>query len=345
MEVELAMSDDAKREIAEAFETMHEAVVESRGPAPIKPKGPGRSRPIIVTDAEGKPKRIATHDRLLESLLEREGVEAAVEGKRPRVVRCIECRAPVRVKHTGNLPKLCDTCREKSKRCVECGKPISGNGKLNLCPVHAMRHNIAVLSPEKRATRMTAAKRAWKKLMGDPSCAARQELSERTRQQMAATPDDVKRRNGRKWCEKMTSEERSEEAKRRASRLSSEARRERSRRAVASRDKDELAATCRKATAVAADVVRNMSPEKKRKRMEAAWAAKKAMSDEERAAMLRRAAEKRRRTIAEKQAANAAAQSHDRLDFDAPNVDVDRDELRAEVEKREAAKSAEENAK
>jgi len=107
----------AKREVAEAFEVMHEAVVESRGPVPIKPKGKGRSRPIIVTDADGRPKRIATHDRLLEGLLEREGVEAVVEGKRPRVVRCVDCRGPIEVKQkASHLPARCPGCLPAHRR-------------------------------------------------------------------------------------------------------------------------------------------------------------------------------------------------------------------------------------
>lgn len=106
-------------ELAHAFEAEHAAIVESRGPAPIKPKGKGRSRPIIVTDAEGKPKRIATHDRLLEGLLEREGVEAVVEGKPPSVVRCIDCRDPVKVNARSKgqkLPSRCHNCRRERAR-------------------------------------------------------------------------------------------------------------------------------------------------------------------------------------------------------------------------------------
>lgn len=128
-----------KRQVAEAFEAEHTAVVESRGPAPIRPRGNGRSRPIIVTDAEGNPKRIATHDRLLEGLLEREGVNAVVEGRRPRVVRCVICGGPKRVGASGVLPSRCDKCvglrvcascgqcaaRRPAKRCAKC----AGNAK------------------------------------------------------------------------------------------------------------------------------------------------------------------------------------------------------------------------
>lgn len=112
------MSGDAKREVAKAFEAEHAAVVESRGPAPIKHVGKGRSRPIIVTDADGKPKRIATHDRLLEGLLERDGVEAAVEGKPPQVVRCVDCGGLIAVKN-GGIPLRCAVCKKRNERAKE----------------------------------------------------------------------------------------------------------------------------------------------------------------------------------------------------------------------------------
>lgn len=108
---------DAKREVAEAFDALRKAATADRGHAPVKHVGKGRSRPIIVTDAEGNPKRVATHDRLLEGLLEREGVEAVVEGKRPRVVRCIEpgCRKMRQVK-PGPMPARCEECTKERRR-------------------------------------------------------------------------------------------------------------------------------------------------------------------------------------------------------------------------------------
>lgn len=93
------------------------ATVAARGRAPLKAKGPGCARPIIVVGADGKPKKIVPSSQLLQALLEKEGVEGAtVEAKRVRVVRCIKCRSPRAVGRAGSLPMYCLLCLKKSKQ-------------------------------------------------------------------------------------------------------------------------------------------------------------------------------------------------------------------------------------
>lgn len=95
------------------------AEVAARGAAPIRAKKRGTARPIVVTDTEGKPKKIVTSDKLLESMLAREGAEGHVIGKRPRTVRCVECPTPVAVPKFGVIPCRCPPHRAEHERRLE----------------------------------------------------------------------------------------------------------------------------------------------------------------------------------------------------------------------------------
>ncbi len=135
------MAKKARSAIVDGFEDAAETAVAARRAEPkrlkawngVRPAKPGeageryadavkRLRPVIVVDRDGKPVRNVTHGKLLESVVERAGVELATEGKRPKLVRCVDCRDPVSVPVHGNgrLPQRCKPCQVVFRRLAAC---------------------------------------------------------------------------------------------------------------------------------------------------------------------------------------------------------------------------------
>lgn len=102
----------AKKELAKQLEDQAAAIVHDRvskrGPRKAKARG-GVLRTITLVDKRGEPVKVATHAEVLQELLNREGVEAACEGKRPKVIACLDCKIPVRVR-SGKTPSRCRPC-------------------------------------------------------------------------------------------------------------------------------------------------------------------------------------------------------------------------------------------
>lgn len=166
-------------EVAKLFEARAEAALAERGPAPLKPKGSGRTR-LLKTDKGD----IVTQGQLLQGLLKKAEIEAAVvDGRRPEFISCATCRAVVPVKRrSGTIPKRCKACsrahraRGRTGSCASCGAAIGkgalkktgkchrcANGSVKRAPMSAehretcrkrMRQMNASTTPEQREARL-----------------------------------------------------------------------------------------------------------------------------------------------------------------------------------------------
>lgn len=101
----------AVEEVAEVATAMAEAAQAERGPRILRPNGK-RLRPIVAVDAEGKPVKVVTHGDLVQGLVAREGIEIAVQGKRPKWILCEHCKGRVPVGKRGFVPKWHPKCAD-----------------------------------------------------------------------------------------------------------------------------------------------------------------------------------------------------------------------------------------
>ncbi len=172
-------------EVAEVAEAMAAEALAERGPAPLKARG-GRLRPVVVVDAEGKPVKVVDSAALLQGLLKREGVEVAVEGKRPRVILCADCGKPV------SVPRVPQGGGAVPQRCKRCG------------PVHARRgwvesHPDEVREKSRRASASPAGKKRRQRWADKnrESLLGKKRLYEAQRRaaKKAANPDEVRAKN------------------------------------------------------------------------------------------------------------------------------------------------------
>lgn len=82
---------------------------------PVKRRG--RARVVKVVNDEGEVVAAETHDRILEALIKREGIEAEVVGaKRPATVLCVDCGDPIVVSRMGRIPVRCISCKSRIER-------------------------------------------------------------------------------------------------------------------------------------------------------------------------------------------------------------------------------------
>ena len=77
----------------------------------LRAKAPRRT--VKLVGADGQVTRAITNVDLLDALAVRADIEITVVDKRPKVVRCVDCRAPVAVKPTGPLPRYCVECAKR----------------------------------------------------------------------------------------------------------------------------------------------------------------------------------------------------------------------------------------
>ncbi len=146
------------------------------------------ARRVHVVDRDGNVIRYASGREVLKGLARAHELEHAVEdGKRPKIVTCVNCGKDVPVGRGGMLPKVCSGCRGAQHNCVGWGdiacaaepKPIDFSacrilrrkGEPWRCRDCSIRKTHAVTTREKRSA--GAHRAAGRKTLAERGAAAR----------------------------------------------------------------------------------------------------------------------------------------------------------------------------